>query len=354
MENLTLYHNSSFKFRRGVWFSDFAFSCILLMVSLYLLIALVYHQIKVEKPLEAKFFRLTIENNFRVLSKYICLLIGIFTTIRSLCDIGLRILEWNAVFYNESLQPTNISTVACNVLPHISASAVCFGNVFVYVFLWLRQSIFYVHPSLKILYNNKLKAFSFSVLILYLLLGLSLFFTYLVIARYALNKAGFCLPQIGIDSASDTVLIQLLISWNILSIVMQVSLLGLFIYPLVKQSSWNKNQQGMQNHRMLQLVKKAVILASVCLVTDICTLVSVSLVYGEDTNIPSFPYGVNLVINHLVTIACFSFWRKLFWPWRAQCCIIFSVTITGGSSSMTQQRTNGRSSFQTATNTVNA
>ena len=175
------------------------------------------------------------------------------------------------------------------------------------------------------------------VLILYLLLGLSLFFTHSVIARYALNIAGFCLPQVDIDSDSDTVLIQLLISWIILSIVMQVSLLGLFIYPLVKQLSWNKNQQGMQNHRMLQLVKKAVILASVCLVADICTLISISLVYGEDTNIPTFPYDVNLVINHLVTIVCFSFWRKLLWPWRVQCCIIFSVTTTDESSPMTQQ-----------------
>ena len=69
---------------------------------------------------------------------------------------------------------------------------------------------------------------------------------------------------------------------------MQVSLLGLFIYRLLKQLSRHKNQQGMQNYRMLRLVKKAVILASVFFVTDICALVSLALVYGEDTKIHRF------------------------------------------------------------------
>ena len=349
MENLTQFNNTSFTFRRGIWINDFAFVWILLTISLYLLVALVYHQVKVEKPLEEKFFRLTVEKKFRALSKYTCIVIGIFSTVLCFSDVGLRSVEWNAVFSHKSKQSIYADEIACNVLPHISASAICFGNVFVYIFLWLRQSIFYVHPSLKILYNNKLKAFSVSVLILYLLLGLFLFFAHSVIARYALNKAGFCVAHVNI--VNDALYLQLLFSWNILSIVMQVLLLGLFIYPLVKQSSWHKNQQGMQNNRLLQLVIKAVILASVCLVTDIGSLVSLGLVYGEDTNNPSFLYTSNLVINYLVTIACFSIWKKLFWPWRVQCRYISSVTNTDEISSVSQQRTFRRSSFRAAPNT---
>ena len=331
MENFTHFNNASFTFRRKIWINDLAFSCIILMISLYLLVALIYHQIKVEKPLKAKFFRLTVEKKFRVLSKYTCILIGFFPPTRSLCDIGLRSVEWNAVFFKESALSTKNTVIACNVLPHISTSALGLGNVFVYVFLWLRQSIFYVHPSLNILYNHKLKVFSFSVLILYLLVGLSLFFTLLFIARYALNKAGFCIAQVSI--VNDAMYLQLLTSWNILSIVMQALLLCLFIYPLVKQSSWHKNQRGMQNHRMLQEAKKAVILASVSFVTDICTLASLGLLYGEDTNNPWFIYDVNLVFNHMITIACFSFWKKLFWPWSLQCSYFSSVTNASESSS---------------------
>ena len=67
----------------------------------------------------------------------------------------------------------------------------------------------------------------------------------------------------------------------------------------------------MQNHRILQVVKNAVILASVSFVTDIFTMVSLNLVIDIAKNNPSFMYNVNLVINHLVTIGCFDLLGKL-------------------------------------------
>ena len=339
MENSTHFNNFSYTIRRGIWINDFVFSCVLLMVSVYLSVALVYHKIKIEKPLKAKFFRLTLEKKYRVMSKYICIFIGIFSLIRCVSDIGVNSLEWKTVFSYQSVQATAVDTIACNVLSQVSASAIYFGNVFVYVFLWLRQSIFYVQSTLKVLYNKKLKAFSFFILIFYLVLGITLFLAYSIFVQYSLNSAGLC--QFQVTTNNNALFVQILTSWNILSIVMQILVLSLFIYPLLKQTSWKLNQQGKQNHHMLRVVKKAVVLTSVSLVTDICTLLSLRLVVSDDSNNPTFLYDVNLVINHLVTIACFGFWRKLLWPWSIKCHITINTVMTVDDTlNSSQQRIN--------------
>ena len=193
MENFSYFNNASNTSNQEIWTIDLIFSSILLVISLYLFVALVYHQIIVEKPLLAKFFRLTLEKKYRVLSKYICIVIGIFSVIRTLGDIVVKSAEWSVIFANESVQPTNVAAIVCNVVAQVSASALAFGNVFVYVYLWLRQSIFYVQSTLKVLYSNKLKAFSFFILVFYLFIGLSLFIAYSILIRYVLNSAGFVL-----------------------------------------------------------------------------------------------------------------------------------------------------------------
>ena len=319
MKNSSYFNNASNTSNQEIWTIDLILSSILLITSLYFLVALVYHQTTVEKHLVAKFFRMTLEKKYRVMSKYICILIGIFSVIRTLGDIVVKSLEWNVIFANESDQTTNAAATACNIVTQVSTSALAFGNVFVYIYLWFRQSIFYVQSTLKVLYSNKLKAFSFFILFFYLVFGFSLFIAYSIVVRYTLNSAGFCIIQPVVNN--DTSFISILTTWNSLSIAMQVSLLCLFIYPLLKQATWNKNQQGMQNHRMLRVVKKAVILASVCLVTDICTLVYLSLAISSDGNNQrtNVVYSGNLVVNYLVTIACFGYWRKLVCPWSKRC-----------------------------------
>ena len=337
MEHRTTFSNASFSFRRELWISDFVIGNILLMFSVYLLVALVYHQIKIEKPLKKKFFRLNIEKKYRVLSKYTCIVIGVFSVLRCASDIGVKFAELNKIFSNKSVSPSNAAEITCHVLPQSNALAICFGYYFIYTFLWLRQSIFYTHSALKVLHNNKLKIFSFFILSSYFFTALSLSIGHLILARYGFNERGFCVLQV--EKNLFTLYLQFLISWNVLSMVMQTLLLGLFVYPLLKQSSWYKNQQGMQNYPILHLVKKAVVLASVCLVTDIFTVVSFTLIFDTNSNNSSFIYALNLIINHLVTIACFGFWKKLLWPWRLKCLEFFSHTAVDKTSTTSQPGT---------------
>ena len=338
MENFTTFSSASFSFRRELWISDFVIGNILLLVSVYLLVALVYHQLKVEKPLKETFSQLALGKKYRVLSKYTCIVIGVFSVLKCASHIGVNFAELNNVFSNKSVSPSDAAEIACHVLPQGSALAICFGYYFIYTFLWLRQSIFYTHSALKVLHNNKLKSFSIFILSSYFLTALSFFIAHLILVQHGFSKTtGFCLLQI--EAGILTLYVQLLISWNVLSMVMQTSLLGLFVYPLLKQSSWYKNQQGMQNHRMLLLVKKAVVLASVCLVTDIFTVIYFTLMFDANSNNPSFIYTLNLVINHLLTIPCFGVWKKLLWPWRLKCHKIFSNTSVEKTLTSSQPRT---------------
>ena len=313
MENFSHFNNASLRFGLEIWINDLVFNNILLIITIYLVIAQIYYYLKVKKHMKPKCSQLTLDKKYCVQSKYICSLIGICSMVRSLTEIGLRSIEWNAAFFNDSAQPTTAANTACYVLPHISVYAAIFGHCFVYVFLWSRQIIFYAHPTLNVLYNNKLKTISFSILPSYLLLVLSLSIIHLVRGQHALNKAGFCVLQLELNVFMAYV--KFLIAGSILSTAMQLLLLGLFIYPLLKQSSWHKNEQGMQNHRMLQLVRKSVILASVSVITDIITAVSVNIFFDNDTNNPTIVHSLNLVINYLIAIGIFSYWKKLFWPW---------------------------------------
>ena len=334
MENVTDFSKTAFVFGQGVWINDVVFNCIFFMVSIYLLIALVYHQAKVEKPKETKFLQLTLERKYVVLSKYTCISIAVFSALWNFFELVLNTLEVFPVFPNESTQQRSAAEVACNLLFILATFAVSLGNFFVYVFLWLRQSIFYVHSSLKFLYNTHLKVFSFSIMVYYLLFGIALMSAYLIKVRYTLNDAGHC--EIQVESTDETAYFIILLFRNIAPILMQISLLSLFIYPLLKQASWQNKvfEEGKEkmNKGMLKRVKKAVVLASVCLATDILTAVVVGLEFKKIMNSSFFMYDIELAINHLVTIACFDYWKKLLWPWSMKCLTVSSSEVKEAST----------------------
>ena len=159
-----------------------------------------------------------------MLSKYTCIVIGVFSVLRCASDIRVKFAELNEVFSNKSVPLSNAAEIACHVLPQASVLAICFGYYFIYTFLWLRQSSFYTHSVLKVLHNNKLKTFSWFILSSYFFTALSFFTVHLILERYGFSKTGFCLLQV--EANIFTLYLQFLVRWNVLSMVMQTSLLG--------------------------------------------------------------------------------------------------------------------------------
>ena len=277
--------------------------------------ALVYHQMRVEKPRKEGFLRLPVEKRYSLLSKYTCILIGFASVMRHMNSIAVLAVEGSAVFSNVSkLESNPAAKTACDVLPGIGNILLTIGGGLVFLFLWFRQRVFYVHASLKVLNNKYLKAVSFAVIIVWIMAWIALFIAYFVEVRYQFDNKIGCLIVAG----TDVPYALLAFVWTGLSIIMQIALLALFIHPILKRTLWQDQQKNDRNTSLMRRVKKAIVLTSVCLGTDIFSVVVLVLIYQENTNSAVFMYSVNLVINHLATIACFDNWKKMLWPWSVK------------------------------------
>ena len=317
MANTTHFNETTtFQFRRSIWINDLVISSILAVVAIYFLTSLLYHQVKIERRFTEGFFQLPLEKRYGMLSKYTCICIGFASLFRQLNSVILLAVEGTAVLSDSSaLQDHSVETV-CDVVAPIGIFALTLGSGLVYLFLWFRQRVFYVHSSLKVLNNKYVRFFSFAIIFCWFIGWISLIIAYFVEVRYRYDENGGCLfeEDTGVPYG------YIIVSWSILSIMMQLGLLWLFTYPILKRTLWiDQQQQNGRNDCLNKRVKKAVILASICLCTDIFSLVTTFLVYEENTNSAIFMYSVNLVINHLITIVCFDHWKKLLWPWNVYC-----------------------------------
>ena len=302
MENVT--ECIDLEFRLEYWIGSIAICSLVSLIFFYVLLALVYHEIRVKKSRQIGFLQLSIEERYLVLSKYRCISynIAFFVLYISLVSkwfvVGIKIFRGSI---------TAAETV-CIVFSHISDAAVTIGNGLVYLFLWFRQRVIYVHPSLKVLNNKYVSVFSFAVLALWILFWISLLIAYLIKVQYRFNRTRGCV----IDKDSAQPFNVMVFTWTAVSILIQISLLCLFVYPILKQARW-RDQRNIAN--LIRRVKKAVVFAMICLGTDIATIVVYLFLATECVvNSVIWVYSINLLINHLMTIGCFDHWKKLLWP----------------------------------------
>ena len=319
MENLTNSNETAYRFRREIRFSNFAISSILAVFSLYVLVALVYNQICLEEPRNKNFFRLTLGRKYSLLSKYTCIAITIVSLIRQLGSIGGFLVANNVIFSNESIHQSNVLEIYCDVLPPIGNFVLTAGSGLVYLFLWFRQRVFYVQSSLLVINSKCLRVFSTAIIILWIMFWVSLSLVYFIRVSYRYDKTGVC--QYVLDTGRDWTYGEIIVVWCVASLLMQLCLLGLFIYPMLKRDLWIKTQNGEENVRnkiLMRRVKKALMLSSVCLGTDILSGVILAILHKEGSNGPIFPFNLNLFINHSATIACFDNWKQMLWPWNVK------------------------------------
>ena len=293
---------------------------LLILVSIYLLMALLFHQVKIEQSQKKRFVILSIEQKYKVLSKYTCITIGFFSILRQCSSFTELWTNFYIANYNLTLSQEAVMASACKVLTPHSNFALTIGTGLVFLFLWFRQRIIFIHPSLKILSNKCLKIFSFGIIAGWLLLYVAGLPAYFILVRYYYKRKLGC--TIEEKSVSFHNLIN--IAWLVVSILMQLSLLFLFVYPILKRTAWRSQQSS--KHRstaLIRKVKKAIVLTSIAFGTDIVTILIDRLFSEETMSNFVFDFGVNLIINHLVTIACFDNWKELLWPWTLQSKALF-------------------------------
>ena len=314
MENST---NSSesvdFTFRLDIWTLDTAFDGILIVISLYLLLALLFHQLKIEQPRKKRFFSLSIEQKYGVLSKYVCIMISVTSFLRQSISFAGLWIDYYIVHNNLTVSQQAMIEPSCKALPTLINLALTIGTALVFLFLWFRQRIFYIHPSLKILSNKCLRTFSFGIIIAWVPFYIALYLAYFILVRFHFVENIGC--RVKKETFNSYTYLTLCLA--AISILIQILLLFLFIYPILKRSAWISHQKSQHSSDVLmKRVKKAIILALIAFATDILSILANILLGVESGTKPTFDFGVNLIVNHLVTIICFDYWRQLIWPWN--------------------------------------
>ena len=126
-----------------------------------------------------------IEHKFILISRLLCILIAVISLFRNVAYIFLSVAEIRE-------GPTGIAWMAhrnatelqCQVLEKLGDVLLIIGFAFVYLFLWFRQRIFFVHPSLKVFSNKFVKSLSFSIIIVWLLYYTLSIMYYLILVQY--------------------------------------------------------------------------------------------------------------------------------------------------------------------------
>ena len=309
MQNKT-HLNETTSFESDIWLADLVIIGVLLAVSSYLLAALSFYKFRVEKP-QNRFLSLTLEKRYGAISSYICIMIGVVSIIRQVNGLARKLIELRE---RSEVGTFNESTIhdICNTLPSVGNITITIGSAFVFLFLWFRQRVLYVHPSLKLISNKVVKFISFGIIVVWLLFYISLFVGYFSLVQHHFTITVGC----TVDKSVYDSYTYLVVSWTIVSILTQLGLLFLFLYPLLKSSKWLNQQQTVCNKGLLGRIKKAIVLASICLATDILTIAIRAIAMKRNGIIVLSIFTTNLVINHLMTIACFDHWRELVWPWK--------------------------------------
>lgn len=283
----------------------------LTVISLYITIALIFYLVVIDDYKLSRFFSYSPEQKFSYLSKLVCLLIGILCFLRHFSYFCFLAWLWHSendekleIFLSENGKNLEILNSACQGIATFADVTLITGMCFVFVFLWFRQRVFYAHPNLKLLNNRFIGFISFSLIFVWFLFLLIIIVIYIIFICFKYIPMAGC--EVKTQEGSSLFRIMIL-SFTAVSIFMQISLLFLFVYPLIKRAGTSL---------LMQRVKKAFILTIICLVTDILFF-SLSLVIEYKAIIVSF-YGVSLQLNHIVTILCFDYWKLLLFPWNSR------------------------------------
>ena len=301
MENTTGNYTNII-FDEPSWLTNAVTDSCLLVIGIYVFTALLIHELKVEKKRKKRFCNLSSELKYAVISKHTCMLVALISLIRQLTAIGSLWSERQVALFGFKEEHVRKAEVTCQVLSRVEIITLTLGMGFVYFYLWLRQRIFYVHPSLKMLNNKIVKSISVAIAIVWCVYMAPVLIFYLMFVSYHF-KSGFC----QVDDNSTNSYLKLLLSWALISILMQLALLGLFVYPILRQ----KRSKPSLIHR----VKKALILTVISLVTDVSALTLTYVFYRTNAITIFLLYSLDLLVNHLVTIFCFDHWKAMLWPW---------------------------------------
>ena len=139
--------------------------------------------------------------------------------------------------------------------------------------------------------------------------------------RYKASFYHRCEP---VDKDPNDAFFYIMLSWVIMTVLMEISLLGLFIFPLLnKKAGGKKHQKTKLNISIDNESKKAIALTLITAWSNIVTFLLSIVIRGP---IFSAVFNLNILVNLLAEVKCFDHWRSLLCPCKAAQSISDSIT----------------------------
>nr|XP_039256596.1 uncharacterized protein LOC120333269 isoform X1 [Styela clava] len=263
--------------------------------------------------------------------------------LRILCIVGISFAFMHYVC--ELIAPFMVDASACQSMNIMWLLTYALGILTAYVFLWQRQHCLYEGPALKHLLNGYIKALSWIVL------------GFLILSAVMVFLAGSRMIAFsGCNHSTDSHKLKLYetilaITLLTLTILGQAQLLVLFIIPLRSHTSKIKKsvnsaqretsestttapepdnrrrantnsspttrksirRKESSNASIISLVKRCLILSSICMVGDV---IAAAVTILEENAAGKLAYDINLIVNILCCLGSFKTWTSMVFPWK--------------------------------------
>ena len=282
---------------------------ILAFLSLYLLMVLSFYFYKNKSKLNLFIFPHK-KMNYPTISKIIFLVVNILVFARCVCAViyfGFKLNTDVIISGNLSKEEKIYVDARCQAALGFFDITLFIKTGLIYFFLWIRQRIFYVHSKFKVFCNKCVRFISFGSVFGMLLWEVAIIVCYFIFVYHRLCS--------NPDFKTVSWLWTINILWEVKTIVIDLLLLSLFVFPLIKHQNRRKNKlSGLNSTSVLnKTVKKVLFLSVISLISDI-SVVIVEYLLQLEFIISIALSNISMLINLFAAIGCFNNWKSILCP----------------------------------------
>ena len=314
------------------WIIPEVINGVLILLTLWIFLSLIFFGVKSKK------WKKAMQNNFEKLSGGSVLTAAVVCALVTLGRLVVSQFVIN-VGFSES------SDEICEAVTDAGIVLYCATLFAVYVFLWLRQSIFYTNSMLNTEYSKLLRFFSGLSIVFIFVGGLVALLINTIPVNYPSTIEG-CTYK-AVDSTFDAILVAIC---TLVLLTGQITLVALFVYPLRKRSDQecfscaddctttvrsdypsksqsdianvtenldeHINEKSRPNKHKSQInciMRRSVVFATIAIATDICFLLvsTYALPHSTHRRIPTILYDVSSFLNLVFVVSSFICWKKI-------------------------------------------
>lgn len=304
------------------WIVPEVVNSIFILLTIWIFFSLIHYGNKSKK------WATRANKNFEKLNAGFVLMAAVFCAVTALFRFIVSQVALNLTHsYNENSK--------CKMISNVLVVAYCLATFSVYVYLWVRQSVFYTNRMLSTNFSKSLRFFSYLSIVLIFLGGLGAIFFNTLPSNYHSTPVGCAyIPE------DSTLTATMVIVSTMVTVLGQIILVGLVVYPLLKHSNergclamcglsncYKRNQQSefsqkknkihhhhaQSNKKIHKILRKTVIFSIIIVISDIIFLVvtTYALTGQNNRRISTMLYDIATFANLLFVVSSIGHWKNI-------------------------------------------